>query len=220
MSAPLVQVAFDVPSVGTALDVLAAIAPEADIVEAGTVLCLSEGLGAVRALRAAYPEIPLTADIRIARAGRKFADMAFDAGADRVTVIGESPHDVVAGAVASAQRHEGVVEVELGPAWTPDDVRRWRDLGVASLIVHRAPGVAAKADIATRRALAALAEMDIEPMTISLAGGLSTESFRQFDVGCVGVVVVGSAIVDAVDPVAALRQIRAATRSALAGARS
>lgn len=202
-----VQVAFDVADSATALGVLANSAPEIDIIEAGTVLCLSEGLGAVRRLRAAHPNHPILADLRIARAGAKFAELAFAAGATVVTVVGESPPDVVAGAMAVANAHHGQVEVELDHTWSDEDLRRWADLGVSSVIVHRPLGVSADKDHATSRALKRLGHSDLRGLKVVLAGGLDPSNLHHFGQDHVDVIVAGSHVVESSDPAQAVRSL-------------
>ncbi len=51
MSRPLLQLALDHTSLQAAQRDVATLADHVDIVEAGTILCLTEGLNAVRALR-------------------------------------------------------------------------------------------------------------------------------------------------------------------------
>ena len=46
MSKPLLQIALDQSSLAEALEVAAVAAPHVDIIEAGTILCLSEGKAA------------------------------------------------------------------------------------------------------------------------------------------------------------------------------
>ena len=75
-----VQLALDTRDIPTALAALHLVAPHVDVIEVGTILCLSEGMHAVRALRAAQPDHVLLADIRIAEAGGLLWRLAFEAG--------------------------------------------------------------------------------------------------------------------------------------------
>lgn len=209
MNEPRVQLALDLLDTSAALRAAAAVADSVDVLEAGTVLCLSKGLAAVRALRREFPTKPLVADLRIARAGALFAEMAFVAGADGVTVVGESPREVVAGALGAAQATHGWVEVELGPSWTRDDVTWWGEAGVRRLIVHRTAGVPAEHDDTSRETLRRLAEEDLHGMGVTLAGGLAHGDLRHFT-GCTfDLVAIGSAIVGAADSRQAARAFAA-----------
>ena len=59
MSRPLLQLALDHTSLQAAQRDVALLADHVDIVEAGTILCLTEGLNAVRALREQCPDLSL-----------------------------------------------------------------------------------------------------------------------------------------------------------------
>ena len=87
MSKPLLQIALDQTSLAEALEVAAVAAPHVDIIEAGTILCLSEGKTAVETLRQRYPKHIIVADYKTADAGSTLADIAFTAGADWFTVM-------------------------------------------------------------------------------------------------------------------------------------
>ena len=92
----LLQLALDLGTLGEALEAAAAAADGIDVIEAGTLLCVAEGMHAVKALRRMHPDRIIVADIRIARAGRNLAAMAFDAGADWVSAGGEAPTETLA----------------------------------------------------------------------------------------------------------------------------
>lgn len=208
MSSVQVQLALDTLTTAEALAAATAAADSIDVIEAGTVLCLSEGLHAVRALRAEFPDAPIVADIRIGRAGRKFADLAFSAGVSRVTVIGESGMTVIAGALAAAREHGGDVEVELGENWTEGEVQQWVDSGVSHIIAHRSGRFRAEDDDEIRSTLQRLESVNRGNARVTLAGGLALGDIAQFPRGNFDVVAVGSTIVKADDPAAAARALR------------
>ncbi|MBN6241181.1 orotidine 5'-phosphate decarboxylase, partial [Escherichia coli] len=56
MSRPLLQLALDHSSLEAAQRDVTQLKDSVDIVEAGTILCLNEGLGAVKALREQCPD--------------------------------------------------------------------------------------------------------------------------------------------------------------------
>ncbi len=70
MSRPLLQLALDHTSLEAASRDVALLQDHVDIVEAGTILCLTEGLSAVKALRAQCPDKIIVADWKVADAGR------------------------------------------------------------------------------------------------------------------------------------------------------
>ena len=73
MSRPLLQLALDHTSLQAAQRDVALLADHVDIVEAGTILCLTEGLNAVRALREQCPDKIIVADWKVADAGETLA---------------------------------------------------------------------------------------------------------------------------------------------------
>lgn len=81
MSRPLLQLALDHSSLEAAQRDVTRLKDSVDIVEAGTILCLNEGLGAVKALREQCPDKIIVADWKVADAGETLAQQAFGAGA-------------------------------------------------------------------------------------------------------------------------------------------
>lgn len=55
MSLPMLQVALDNQTMDSAYETTRLIAEEVDIIEVGTILCVGEGVRAVRDLKALYP---------------------------------------------------------------------------------------------------------------------------------------------------------------------
>ena len=68
MSLPMLQVALDNQTMDSAYETTRLIAEEVDIIEVGTILCVGEGVRAVRDLKALYPHKIVLADAKIADA--------------------------------------------------------------------------------------------------------------------------------------------------------
>lgn len=73
MSRPLLQLALDHSSLEAAQRDVTQLKDSVDIVEAGTILCLNEGLDAVKALREQCPDKIIVADWKVADAGETLA---------------------------------------------------------------------------------------------------------------------------------------------------
>lgn len=101
MSRPLLQLALDHTSLEAAQRDVALLQENVDIVEAGTILCLTEGLSAVKALRAQCPNKIIVADWKVADAGETLAQQAFGAGANWMTIICAAPLATVEKVMAS-----------------------------------------------------------------------------------------------------------------------
>lgn len=208
MSGRQLQLALDLKDTASALSIAQRTAPVIDIIEAGTVLCLARGLEAVRMLRAAFPESPLLSDIRIARAGAKFATMCFEAGASRVSVVAESGRDVILSACDAAKKFDAAVEAELFDGWTDDNAKSYIDAGIDTLIVHRTKATAEENDD-IKAQLDRLDHLTEGTNTkVTLAGGLTMESLPIFSNCHFDIAVCGSAITSAKDPLVAAMQIR------------
>lgn len=202
------QLALDTNSTTEALHVAEAAIESIDIVEAGTVLILNDGLGSVRELRKRFPDHPLIADIRIGRAGAKFATMAFEAGASIVTVLGDCPFDVVEDAAEIARLYGGTTEIELPPNWEQERLTAWANLGVSTVIAHRTGRYKSVDDDGIRSVLRRLGESDLGGMKVTLAGGFSVGDSQHYSGLPYDTVAVGSAIVKAADPAAAAARLR------------
>lgn len=130
MSRPLLQLALDHSSLEAAQRDVTLLKDSVDIVEAGTILCLNEGLGAVKALREQCPDKIIVADWKVADAGETLAQQAFGAGANWMTIICAAPLATVEKGHAMAQRCGGEIQIELFGNWTLDDARDWHRIGV------------------------------------------------------------------------------------------
>ena len=85
---PVLQLALDFVDLPRALKVAEeAVAGGADWLEAGTPLIKSEGLQAVRELRARWPHLTVVADMKTMDAGRVETECASKAGADVMVVL-------------------------------------------------------------------------------------------------------------------------------------
>jgi 3-hexulose-6-phosphate synthase/6-phospho-3-hexuloisomerase len=138
MSKPIIQVSLDVTSNQEALELAhAAVAAGVDWLEAGTPLILAEGLRCVEALRAAFPDKPIVADLKTMDGAGLEAEMMFKAGANMVVVMGQAHDASIIEQVKMARRYDGKVMCDV--MLCPDKPRRAREaeaLGVDYIIVH------------------------------------------------------------------------------------
>lgn len=99
------QVALDCNDVYTALKVLENIYPYIDVAELGTGLMISEGTKAIKELRKEYPVLKLLSDIKLMDGGASLAQIALDAGADIVTVLGAADNNTIKGVADIAKEY-------------------------------------------------------------------------------------------------------------------
>ena len=125
MSLPMLQVALDNQTMDSAYETTRLIAEEVDIIEVGTILCVGEGVRAVRDLKALYPHKIVLADAKIADAGKILSRMCFEANADWVTVICCADINTAKGALDVAKERCIVVK--------PGDVVKVKDIEIHAL---------------------------------------------------------------------------------------
>lgn len=134
----IVQISLDLTNIDEALDT-ARIAVEAgvDWLEAGTPLILAEGLHGVRALRAAFPDHPIVADLKTMDGGYLEAEMMARAGATHVVVMARA-HVETMKVVVKAGKDFGIKVMgdNLGCADKAAASRMMEDLGVDYIVHH------------------------------------------------------------------------------------
>lgn len=93
---PIVQISLDLTHIDEALETAAmALRAGVDWLEAGTPLILAEGLHGVRALRQAFPNIPIVADLKTMDGGYLEAEMMAKAGATHVVVMARAHEETI-----------------------------------------------------------------------------------------------------------------------------
>jgi len=135
---PVLQVALDFENLSRALAAATeAVEGGADWIEAGTPLIKSEGLDAVRALKKAFPDRRIVADMKVMDTGAFEVEIAAKAGANVVTVLGAADDDTIAEAVRGGELYGAEVMVDL--LGVPDPVARSRraaELGAGAVCWH------------------------------------------------------------------------------------
>lgn len=92
----IVQISLDLTNIDEALKTAEmAIRAGIDWLEAGTPLILAEGLHGVKQLRAAFPNIPIVADLKTMDGGYLEAEMMAKAGATHVVVMARAHEETI-----------------------------------------------------------------------------------------------------------------------------
>ena len=177
---PIVQISIDVTTLEEAMALArGSVKAGVDWLEAGTPLILAEGLRAVRAFRAEFPDTPIVADLKTMDGAGLEAEMMFKAGANMVVVMGQAHEASIIEQVKMAKRYNGKVMCDV--MLCPDKPRRAKqaqELGADYIIVHTGfdernmiPGLSPLDDLP-----AVLAAVDIP---VQAVGGLSIEQAIQ-----------------------------------------
>jgi 3-hexulose-6-phosphate synthase/6-phospho-3-hexuloisomerase len=211
----IVQVALDFVDLPHALEVAAeAVAGGCDWVEAGTPLIKAEGLNAVRALKAAFPDRTIVADMKTMDAGRAEVECAAKAGADVVGVLGAASDSTIRECAEVARNYGCRLIVDMIEVADPvARARRAEELGADYIGIHTAIDrqMRGEAPFDTLRAVAGAVSIPV-----SVAGGINSETAAAAITAGAGIVVVGGAIIKAADAEAAAAEIRRAVDEGIA----
>ena len=135
---PIVQISLDLTSLDEALET-ARVAVDAgvDWLEAGTPLIQAHGLLAVERLRAAFPDHPIVADLKIMDGGYLETEMAAKAGASLVVVMGRAHEATIRKSVEAGRQYGVKVMGDNLAAADRIACARWmEELGVDFIVHH------------------------------------------------------------------------------------
>ena len=134
----IVQISLDLIDIPEALATAGmALRAGVDWLEAGTPLIIAEGMNGVRALRNAYPGVPIVADLKTMDGGWLEAEMMAKAGATHVVVM-ERAHPETIKIIVKAGKDFGVKVMgdNLGSPDMVASAKRLEDLGCDYIIHH------------------------------------------------------------------------------------
>jgi 3-hexulose-6-phosphate synthase len=135
---PVVQISLDLISIPEALQTAQlALRAGVDWLEAGTPLIIAEGMNGVRALRKAFPDVPIVADLKTMDGGYLEAELMFKAGATHVVVMGQAQPETIE-LIVQAGRDFGVKVMgdNLGMPSHVEGAKRLAELGCDYIIHH------------------------------------------------------------------------------------
>lgn len=211
MAAPLLQVALDYIELEPALAMAKLVRNEVDIIEVGTPLVKAEGMSAVRAIREACPDNLILADMKTPDVGALEAQIAFDAGANWMTIIGCAPLITVqeaAEAAARLENHAALVEM-TGITDAVERASQWLEAGIDRLVYHKGwdEGNVSGREWSTVD-LSIIEQLINQGFKLSVAGAIELDTIDMFTDLPISVFVVGRAIRETDDPPATARQFK------------
>ncbi|MCM3763635.1 3-keto-L-gulonate-6-phosphate decarboxylase UlaD [Neobacillus niacini] len=205
MSLPNLQIALDNTTLSDAISSILKVGDEVDIVEAGTILCLAEGMEAVRCLRAIYPDKIILADTKCADAGATVGKNCADAGADWMTVICSATIPTMKAALKEVKD----LQVELYGDWTFDHARQWKEAGLTQVVYHQSRDALLSGLTWSESDLDKIKQLVEMGFKVSVTGGLEVETLKLFEGIDVYTFIAGRSIRDAADPKQAAREFKA-----------
>lgn len=201
------QLSLDMVTLEEAMRYLEEVDGSIDIIEIGTPFIIQDGLRAVREIRKAFPRHTILADLKIMDAGEHEAKMAFDAGADIVTVLGVSDDTTVKGAVRAARTCGKAVMADM--ICVGDIAGRAIEIegfGADYVCVHTAFDIQSEENnpLAELRIIKKV----LKRAKIAVAGGIKQETLGGIVAESPDVVIIGGGITNKPDKKAAAQTIK------------
>jgi 3-hexulose-6-phosphate synthase len=207
------QIALDFLSLQDALKISEEVSDYVDILEVGTPLILKEGLKAVKKVKQRFPKKTILADLKIADAGAQEAAMAYEMGADVVTVLASASDSTIKLAIRSARELKKEIMADL--ILVKDVYQRSLELqkmGVDYICLH----TAFDDQKATKHSFQELAKLKNGlSIQIAVAGGISELSLDKILPANPDIIVVGSALTGASNRGEMARRLKQSMKSYL-----
>ncbi len=196
---PLVQVALDFLETDRAVRLAReAVEGGAGWIEAGTPLVKSEGLEAVRQLRAAFPKHVIVADLKTMDAGRIEVEAAAKAGASVVVCMAAASDSTIEQCVVAGRKYGATIFCDtLGVDDSAARAREVEALGVGIVGVHLPVDEQMRGGGGALERLRAVAAAVRIP--VAAAGGVTSETAPELVLAGARIVIVGGAIHKASD---------------------
>ena len=190
----ILQVALDVIELERAIGIgKECVEGGADWLEAGTPLIKSEGMHAIRALREAFPDVNIVADMKIMDTGAIEVEMAAKSGASVVSILAAADNATIEDAIRSARKYGVEIMVDIMNAEDPvKRAKELEELGVDYVCVH----VGIDQQMKGMDTLSLLEKVSAAVTTpLAVAGGIDAEiAAEAVDLGA-DIVIVGGNII-------------------------
>lgn len=193
---PLLQVALDNNTLSGALKSANQLGEVVDVIEAGTILCLQEGMEAVRCLRALFPEKIILADTKCADAGGTVAKNCSNAGANWMTVICCATIATMKAALKEVED----LQVELYGDWTFEQAKQWKEIGLSQVVYHQSRDALLAGETWGKKDLEKVQQLIDLGFKVSVTGGLELDTLKLFAGMPIYCFIAGRSLRDAQDP--------------------
>lgn len=194
-----IQLALDDISMDMAMELLDKVSDFLEIAEAGTPFLMRYGMEGVRKLRDRYPSLQILCDGKIMDAGSCEAELAFQAGADYVTVLAVTDDRTIQDVVSMARKYGKKTVADMICVENLEERAKELDgLGVDVVAVHtgvdqQAAGRTPLGDLRVLRKAGIRAQL-------AVAGGIRLSVLEEYLQYEPEIIIVGGGIVHADDP--------------------
>lgn len=199
------QVAIDLFDLKSSLRLLQQVGKYVDIIELGTPLLISEGLSIIPIIKELYPDKIIFADLKIMDGGNIISELAFQKGADMISVLAAANEGTIEAAVKKSEKYNKLVLVDM--CAVRDIKERAQKLEAFNpdyICVHRATDMQTKGESPLKE-LELIKNLKTKK---AVAGGLDLSNFREACQSSADTIIVGSAIYQADKPAVIARKMR------------
>lgn len=208
------QLALDLVNIPQAIELIEEVEEHIDVVEIGTPVVINEGLHAVKAVKEAFPNLTVLADLKIMDAAGYEVAQAASAGADIVTILGAAEDASIKGAVEEAKKQGKQILVDM-IAVQDKKVRAQEldEMGVDYICVHtgydlQAIGQNSFDDLRTIKSV-------VKNAKTAIAGGIKMDTLPEVIEAKPDLIIVGGGIAGQEDKNAAASQMQKLIRNAV-----
>lgn len=203
------QLALDEHKLEDALVFVKPLIEYIDIIEIGTPFVIDSGMEAVRKFKKAYPSIEILSDEKIMDGGYYESQLGFEAGAEYVTVLGVTDDLTIQKCLDAAKDFNKQVVVDMICVEDMEErIIQLEKMDVHVLAVHtgadqQASGRTPLDDLKVMKKVA-------KQSKIAVAGGINSSTIDKYAELEPDIIIVGSGITRAKDPVAETKAIKEA----------
>ncbi|MGZ9414336.1 3-keto-L-gulonate-6-phosphate decarboxylase UlaD [Mycoplasma sp. AC157] len=210
MALPLLQIALDNLTIEDAIKSAKKAEKYIDVIEVGTILLASEGKKAISELRKAFPDKIIVADGKIADAGKVFAKMFFESGADYVTAICAAENATMDELVKLSQTYgkNKELQIEMTTNFTWEQVENWKKSLVPQIVWHRSRDAQASGVNWGQKDIDTVAKLASMGFKVTVTGGVTVEDIKLFKDIPVFIFIAGRSIRDAENPELAAKEFK------------
>ncbi len=175
-----------------------------DWIEAGTPLIKSEGMNAIRQLKASFPQNVILADMKTIDTGAMEVEMAAKAGADIVIILGSADNSAIQDAIRAARKYGVKLMADLISTDDPADrAKELANIGIDYINIH----VGIDQQMTGEDPIKILKKLKLN-VPVAVAGGLDAAGAARAVLSGASIIIVGGNIVRSSNVTASTKAIR------------
>lgn len=198
-----IQLALDRFSIEEAISMAESVRPYIDWVEVGTSLIKEFGMQSVRAIREAFPDKTIVADMKTVDNAIYEMELCFSAGADVATVMGAAPKVSIEACLRVAANYKKEIMIDLLNI-TPQAMKNLTQFQEAIFCAHLSKD---QQELSGESEGPTFSSVVSRENRMAFAGGITLGTLTSLKESNPFVIIIGSAITKAEDPVMVAKSV-------------